>query len=282
MPVELSAVIPTHAGIHEGGLAVTSLQLSGERSSPILAVDDFRVTGRPFGPHPHAGFSAITYVFPDSPASLRNRDSLGGHAVVGPGGLCWLQAGSGAMHEEIPAETGRELHGLQVFVNLGARNKQAQPRTLSVPAEQVPVWRSGAGGDRVRVVVGAFGGLTSPLEPLEPFTLLDVALRREVDLPLAAGRTAVVYVRSGEAVVHAGGRERRVAPGEGLTAAGGAGSLRLETSAGAELVVLSGVELQEPVVVRGPFVMNDAAQIAAAVERFQAGRMGSLAPYTGG
>jgi hypothetical protein len=37
-----------------------------ERPSPIAVLDDFRVCGRPFGPHPHAGSSALTYVFEDS------------------------------------------------------------------------------------------------------------------------------------------------------------------------------------------------------------------------
>ena len=43
---------------------------------------------------------------------------------------------------------------------------------------RVPEWRSGA-GDRIRIVVGSYEGLASPLVPAEPFNLLDVALRRE-------------------------------------------------------------------------------------------------------
>ena len=58
--------------------------------------DEFRVTGRPFPPHPHAGFSAVTYVLEDSEGKLRSRDSLGNDLVTGPGGIVWTQAGSGA------------------------------------------------------------------------------------------------------------------------------------------------------------------------------------------
>jgi hypothetical protein len=78
-----------------------------ERASPAAVLDDFRVRGRPFGPHPHAGFSALTY---------------------GPGGIVWFQAARGAMHREFPAEQGRELHGAQVFVKLGGKDKFIAPR----------------------------------------------------------------------------------------------------------------------------------------------------------
>src|SRR5271165_5517593 len=57
----------------------------GERASPIVVLDDFRVRGRPFGPHPHAGFSAITYVFEESQGGVRSRDSLGNDVEVRAG-----------------------------------------------------------------------------------------------------------------------------------------------------------------------------------------------------
>ena len=44
-------------------------------------------------------------------------------SLVGPGGIVWFQAGSGAMHHEFPAEEGGGLHGAQIFVKLSAKNK---------------------------------------------------------------------------------------------------------------------------------------------------------------
>jgi hypothetical protein len=42
------------------------------------------------------------------------------------------------------------------------------------------------------------------------------------------------------------------------------------------LLVLSGQPIGEPVVGRGPFVMNTEAEIRQAIIHFQSGRMGSL------
>lgn len=279
MSVRFSRVLTTGSR-STGTLSVASLELEREQTSPLLVFDDFRVSGRPFGPHPHAGFSAVTYVFRDSPGSLRNRDSLGGHVVVGPGGIAWLHAGSGAQHEEIPADAGLELRGLQVFVNLSAENKRSAPRALSLAAERVPVWRSPNGDDVVRVVVGSYRELTSELVPVEPFTLLDVELHHEVDVTLADRSNTIFYVRRGTAVLAAGDREQRLSEGQAVVASG-AGAVRASTGASAEVLVLSGRELREAIVMGGPFVMNDASEIEAAAARFRAGGMGRLEPWTG-
>jgi pirin-like protein len=80
----------------------------GGLASPVLVFDDFRVRKLPFSPHPHAGFSAVTYVLEDSQRGLRSRTSLGNDIVVGPGGIVWTQAGRGVIHEEAPADADRE------------------------------------------------------------------------------------------------------------------------------------------------------------------------------
>ena len=104
--------------------------------------DDFRVRGHPSAPHPHAGFSAVTYVFDDSPGRLRSRDSLGNDHVVGRGGIVWTQAEHGVMHEEMLADLGEELHGLQFFVNLTCTTRLSRRKCLHWRA----IWcRSGQG-----------------------------------------------------------------------------------------------------------------------------------------
>ena len=246
-----------------------------EDASPVTVLDDFRVHNQPFSPHPHAGFSAVTYVFEDSKGSLRSRDSLGNDVVVGPGGIVWTQAGSGVIHQEVPADD-RELHGLQLFVNLSAKNKLVQPQMLQLQGGDVPEWRNGA-GDRVRVVVGLFDGLSSPLAPAEPFTFLDVGLRHGIAFELPAGHNALVYLVSGAIVLHADDRERKLAGGHAIAMHGSEGLVTVEALSPSHLIILSGAAIREPMVVDGPFIMNEPAQIQAAFARYQAGKMGRLA-----
>ncbi len=173
MSIQFSPVI---AAQKRGGdaFAVKVFDLDELRgaASPVTVLDDFRVRGQPFPPHPHAGFSAVTYVFEDSHGALRSRDSLGNDVVGGPGGVVWTLAGSGVIHHEVPAQDDRELHGLQLFVNLSAENKLATPRMLTLAKGDAPEWQNEA-GDCVRVVVGSYGGVASPLALVEPFDLLE-------------------------------------------------------------------------------------------------------------
>jgi len=280
MTIAFSSVIASRPRSIGDIFSVRSLDLREMESlaSPIIVLDNFRVSGQPFGPHPHAGFSAVTYVFEDSPGSLRSRDSLGNDIVVGPGGIVWTQAGSGVMHEELPAEADRELHGLQVFVNLSAKNKLAKPQVLMLNSVDVPEWESDA-GERVKVVVGTFDGVSSSLAPIEAFSLLDIHLQREVTFSLENGNNAIVYVITGSVRAHADGGECRLDT-ERAVALRGEGRVTLRASESAHVVVLSGTDIQEPVVSHGAFIMNDRSQIEAAVKRYNAGDMGHLAPLS--
>jgi redox-sensitive bicupin YhaK (pirin superfamily) len=278
VPIEFSSIFAAKLWGAGDGFSAKGVNLyeRGEQASPVAVLDDFRVNGRPFPPHPHAGFSALTYVFEDSEGGVRSRDSLGNDVVVGPGGIVWLQAARGALHQEVPAESGRELHGAQIFVNLSSKNKLAASRTLWLESSVVPEWQSEA-GDRVRVVVGSYEGASSPLVPAEPFNLLDVTLRRAISFGLRNAHYGLVYVLEGGVLVRADGREQKL-PGEHALALRGGGRVTVEAVEPAHFLILSGAEVREPVLVDGPFIMNERSQIEKAIARFRASEMGSLAP----
>ena len=278
MTVEISSRVPVKAR-SEGSFSVKSIDLAGLRQpvSPLLVVDDFRVRGQPFGPHPHAGFAAVTYVFEDSSASLRSRDSLGHDLVVGPGGMVWSHAGRGMLHEELPADLRQELHGLQFFVNLQAKNKVSPAHVFQLLPHEVPIWTDES-GNRVRVVVGSFRDRLSPLAPPEPFTLLDVKLGADLQLESVEGNSSVVYVLDGSVRSRADHASRNLVANEAVAFQGG-GTITLSAPHNAHLLLLSGRRIDEPVVFRGPFAMNTQQQIAEAFARYESGSMGQLAPY---
>ena len=249
----------------------------GRFASPIISFDEGHVLGRPFTVHPHAGFSAVSYLFEDSQDNLRTRDSLGNDLVTGPGGLVWTQAGSGVVHEEMAARRDGDLHMMQLFVNLTRQDKLAAPRVFRLERDEVPEWR-GAAGDRVRVLVGAFQNESSPVKPTQPFRFLEVWLQSEVSFGLEAGHNALVYVLSGAVSVAADGRERQLPAAHAVAMHGDGTQVSIKAAQAAHVVVLSGGEIRDPVLAWGPFIMNDQAQIEDAIARYRAGRMGQLTP----
>lgn len=244
---------------------------------PFLSITEFWMSEPIFAPHPHAGFSAVTYMFTDSEGAFINRDSLGDRSRIGPGALHWTQAAAGMMHEEVPEEVGRMSHGMQLFVDLRAENKGIAPRAFHIDAEDVPVAHP-VPGATVRVVLGSAHGATSPLAGLaEPVGLVDLELAAGVELErlVAADERAVLLVHRGDLTVgDVDVREHHVASLDGP-------STRLVVRAGdegASLLVLTGRPMNQPVVFGGSFVALDRAGIAELDGRFRRGEMGTLTP----
>ena len=249
----------------------------GDGVDPFLQIDHFFMSEPIFSPHPHAGFSAVTYMFEDSEGSFVNRDTMSAEdsVLIRPGDLHWTQAGSGMVHEEKPTEPG-VCHGLQIFVNLTAENKFSKPQAFHLATENIPTYKDG-NGKRVRVVAGSAFGLSSPLTTLTPVTLLDAFLpagdRIEHTIPNNHNVFALVIDGSGTFEPNGKLLNRDEA---GLFGRNGE-SIAIEAgSQGLHYVLCSGSPLNETIVSQGPFVMNSFAQIQQVQHSYRAGEMGEL------
>lgn len=248
--------------------------------SPFLLLDyggpaEFPPTSERLGvgPHPHRGFETVTIVFD---GEVEHRDSSGAGGRIGPGDVQWMTAGRGVVHEEFHgrefARRGGPFEMAQLWVNLPRKDKLTAPRYQEIHAAQIPsIEHSGA---RVRVIAGELDGVRGPALTFSQLDVWDLRVERagSLELPSPDGHTAALVVLSGEVRIGAATvREAQVARFERR----GAG-LRIEASAGAHLLFLGGQPLDEPVVGRGPFVMNTEVEIWQAIADFQAGRMGAL------
>lgn len=168
---------------------------------PFIGVDHAWMSAPTFPPHPHAGLSAVSYVFLDSETGIDNRDSIGTHNLIRPGGLHWTTAGSGIVHEEVPAEPGKTVHSLQIFVNLARERQNIAPSALSIEPQDVPVVQ--LPGAKVRVPVGSFEHARSPLNPPTAVTMLDIALEEgaQIIVPAEHGHCAFVMPIFGAVLV---------------------------------------------------------------------------------
>lgn len=263
------------------GLRVRAISGAGQGIDldPILGIDVFEMPGPAFPPHPHAGFSALTYVLPDSPTGFWNRDSLGHELPIRPGALHWTTAGRGVMHEEFPLEPGREAHGLQIFVNLRTADKKMAPAILHLEPQEVPVLE--LDGASVRVVLGTFGALSSPLAPPTPVRLLDVILAPGAGLtvPARPGEGLALFVRTGSLASDRPGRSEAVAAGQVAVSDPDGDALLLRAGPeGTRLFAFGGPPLREPVVAHGPFIAESRDALQAVMRAWAEGRMGHLAP----
>jgi redox-sensitive bicupin YhaK (pirin superfamily) len=176
---------PFTIGEHFSASSFRDVQFGGAMD-PLLMVDHFRMTEPTFGPHPHAGFSAVTYLFEDSRSPHINSDSIGNNLPITPGSLHWMVAGRGVTHDEWPGGDDPEVHGLQFFVNLPASMKQVAPYAIHLESDDVPTYL--ADGTRIRVVAGQLADVRSPIHLPQPFSLFDGFLDAHANITLQVER----------------------------------------------------------------------------------------------
>jgi redox-sensitive bicupin YhaK (pirin superfamily) len=244
---------------------------------PFMGIDHAWMSAPTFPPHPHAGFSAVTYLFQDSETPIANRDSLGNSVMIAPGGLHWTAAGSGVVHQEDPAVPGRTTHLLQIFINLPRARQNDAPFALTLAPEDVPV--ASAPGVTVRVPLGSYGNLRSPLTPPTDVTLLDVFLQpgAAFTLPVAAGLRAFFMPIAGSAQLD--GRTFGLTDLGAPIIAPGAAAQRHQLVAGADgaqIAVFIGQPLDQPVLSNGPMAFATEESLQAAAAAYHRGDMGRL------
>ncbi len=185
-------VVTLQRANHGNHFRAHSLRGVAELIDPFLAVDHAWMSAPTFPPHPHAGISAVSYVFLDSETGIDNHDSIGTRNLIAPGGLHWTTAGRGVVHEEVPAEPGKTVHSLQIFVDLAAEKRTIAPFPLILEASEVPVVQ--LPGAKIRVPLGRFGDTSSPISPPTDVTMLDISLNEgaSFDIPIPEGHSAFV------------------------------------------------------------------------------------------
>ncbi len=233
--------------------------------------------------HPHRGFETVTYMID---GTFRHRDSTGGGGLITDGDTQWMTAGSGILHIEAPPEelvvSGGLFHGVQLWVNLPAREKWVPPRYQDIGRANVELLSSPDGGALLRLIAGDLDGHRGPGSTHTPITLVHASLASGalLELPWAPRENALVYVLAGSGSV---GPERRPVV-EGQLVVFGEGdylTTRADDQQGSrtkdfEILVLGGEPIGEPVAAYGPFVMNTADELRQAFEDFQKGLMGTI------
>ena len=225
--------------------------------------------------HPHRGFETVTYILD---GAIEHEDSQGNRGRIGAGDVQWMTAGSGVIHSEMPAEEilrdGGRLHGFQLWVNLPRHDKMMKPRYQELRAAEIPTATSADGKVTVTVIAGESLGTRATIDTRTPIMYLHVRLAAGARFTQTIPETynAFAFVISGELTLG-----DRVARENDLALFDRDGdAVAMATESGAELLLIGGVPLNEPVARYGPFVMNTAGEIRQAMSDYQSGRFGEI------
>ncbi len=266
-----------------------------QRLDPFLMLDNFASDnpddyGAGFPNHPHRGFETVTYMIA---GRMRHRDSAGHEGLLQNGGVQWMTAGKGLVHSEMPEQVEGVMEGFQLWLNLPGKDKLCTPwyrdiQSADIPEVTTPLQGPDGttGGVTVRVISGESHGVAGAMHrPVTDYPTDTLYL--DLHFPpggasllqhIAAGHNAFVYVYRGSVDVVAPDGTSTAVPRNRMAIldnTGNAVQLRSEpASEPARALLIAGKPLREPIAQYGPFVMNTREQLIAAVEDFQAGRLG--------
>ncbi|MCF6406236.1 pirin family protein [Chitinophaga filiformis] len=255
--------------IHKAGLVLPPGNWAA--FDPFLVMAEDNMQKGAFEHHPHRGIETVTYMID---GVLRHSDNKGNKGELRMGDTQWMTAGKGLLHLEEAPENGF-AHLLQLWVNLPAENKMEEPRYQDILRSHTPVRKED--GVEIRIISGSSGNVTSTTLNYTPVTM--------VEIELAAGKTVIqdfpadyngfIYVVNGAGVFGANkvaGKESEVLwlsqsvdnPSE----------VEITTTEQLRCLAIAGKPLREPVVAKGPFVMNTEEQVNQAFKDLRDGGFG--------
>lgn len=243
-----------------------------------------------FPAHPHRGFETVTVV---RQGRIDHADSLGAAARYGSGDTQWLTTGAGVVHAEmfplLDAQAPNPVELFQIWLNLPARSKMAAPHFTMFWAGDIPRLRLGgtpqAPDVEVVCMAGRLNGAGEPLapppdswasDPASDLAIWTVKLAPGAHwvLPAAQGQRTLrrLYFFSGQALELDGVRLEQHAAAD--VPARQALALHNPGAEPAELLMLQGTPIGEPVAQYGPFVMNTQVELQQAFADYRRTQFG--------
>ena len=156
---------------------------------PFIFVDEFGPARLPAGqgmdvrPHPHINLATVTYLFD---GAIEHRDSIGSRAVIEPGAVNLMTAGSGIVHSErSPQElrpSGPSLYGMQTWLALPDGREEVDPAFDHIPGAMLPLVQET--GVRARVLMGDLWGVLAATPQHSPTIYADIELDAGGAIPI--------------------------------------------------------------------------------------------------
>jgi len=238
---------------------------------PFLLLDDFGsdnpddyLAGFPW--HPHRGIETITYVLE---GEVQHEDSLGNTGVIGSGDVQWMTAGSGIIHQEMPARAKNLMWGFQLWANLPASNKMMDPRYRDVKKEDIPEIE--VNGAKIKIICGEVNGTKGPVQDIvtEP-EYLDVTVNSNSEFvhKVKKGHNVFTYVIQGEGYFDE--IKKALLSKENLIIYEDGEEVKISTDdSSVRFLLVSGKPIGEPVAWYGPIVMNTKEEIRIAFQEYR-------------
>ena len=229
------------------------------------------------GAHPHRGIATLTYILNGEEEHF---DSKGNYGKINSGGVQWMKAGNGIVHDGNlnvdPQTNDRLTHGFQFWINLPSKNKAESPAHLAIQAKEVPQKMLGDNKGWVKVIVGEYEDLFSKIPNYSKQFLYHIHLeaRKEYSIITESGMEYAAFLPAHNAVIN----DTEFKTGEFIEfdKIEGTIDIRNDSEEAIDIILFGGEIYTEPIVAGGPFVMNSQEEMIQAYRDFHEGKYGNI------
>lgn len=229
------------------------------------------------GPHPHRGIATLTYVLN---GEAEHSDSKGHYAKVHSGGVQWMKAGNGIVHDESihpdPSAGDSLIHSFQFWINLPAKNKAEDALYVPLEKNDVPVEFLNDNDGWIKVIAGDFKDIRSKIPAYSKQFVYHLHLegRKLFSLQTEPALEYAAFLPLQSLVVN----DAEYQAGDCLIFEKGNGEIEIKNigTEPVDLIFFGGETYTEPIVATGPFVMNTQHEISLAYNDYYKGKYGEI------
>ena len=258
--------------------------LTMKRMSPFLLMDYAPVhyfppnngVPRGVGSHPHRGIETVTIAYK---GKVEHNDSTGAGGVIEEGGVQWMTSGKGILHKEYHeknfSKKGGEMQMVQLWVNLPAKDKMTEPKYQNIEKKDLAKVDLGNGIGSIDIIAGEFENNKGPASSFTPLSLFNVKLKKGkgTSLSFKESHNTGLLIIKGNVTIN---NSEKVPTNHFVLFNNRGSEFTIKADDEAEILVLSGEPIDEPIASYGPFVMNTNVEIRQTIDDFNSGKFGYL------
>ena len=229
------------------------------------------------GAHPHRGIATLSYIMNGEDEHF---DSAGNYAKVYSGGVQWMKAGNGIIHDETlnydSKTTGRLIHGFQFWINLPSKIKAENPAYLAIDGNEVPQKELPDKSGWIKIITGNYEDLSAKIPEYLPQFLYHIHLEagKQFSIDIEYEVEVAAFLPLHSVVIN----DSKFDAGEFVEFDMEKGEIEIKNTLdeAIDILLFGGDRYVEPIVAQGPFVMNTQQEIAQAYQDFHTGKYGEI------
>ena len=238
---------------------------------------DLHARHQGIGPHPHRGFSPVTFVIE---GAVHHRDSMGNDQVAKKGEVQWMNAGAGIIHSERPSEeivhNEKKQEIIQLWINTPSSAKMNPPNYQFLLEKDMPFLISKDKHVKSKIIAGSIKDVENKLIETTSELMIIWGIAKKMgreNFIIPSSYNSMIYLIKGKMETKGG---QKIESENLLIMEPSGQNIQLLFKEDSQFLLLSGKPIGEEISQYGPFVMNTKSEILEAMRDFQMGKMGVL------